>query len=241
MIAWTEALWLALRSISRSALRSSLTVLGILIGIAAGVIVVSLGESARDQVSAQIQSLGSNLIYIFNASGQGRSGRSERAGQRLSHKDAEALRREIPGLRAVTVYANLKAQVVSPYENDEVDVVGGDEDYITVRGYDLVSGQDITREEVRSAAKVALIGQTAAQKLFLGIDPVGHSIRIGTHRYRVIGALSPKGFTPFGSDQDDRIVIPISSWQKRVSPALRKASARIPGLPSWPCSSARSK
>jgi putative ABC transport system permease protein len=212
-----DTLWLSLRSILRSGMRSMLTVLGVLIGVAAVVTVVALGESARDQIGAQIQSLGSDLIYVFNSSGGGR-GSQRRAGRRLSVRDAEAIRQQVPGLRAITVYSNINAQVSSDFESEKVDVVGGDQDYVTVRGYTIVSGRDLTRAEVLAKAKVVLIGQTATEKLFGLTDPVGRSIRIGSHRYEVVGLLSKKGVNPFGSDQDNRLVMPIGSWQSRVSP-----------------------
>lgn len=216
--AW-ESLRLALRSILRSGLRSLLTVLGVLIGIAAVVTVVALGESARSQVSSQIQSLGSNLIYIFNASGEGQSRAGERAGHRLSVGDAEAIRRQVDALRGITVYSSTKVQVQSSLDTMRVDVVGADQDYVEVRGYNVVSGRDLTLVEVQAKAKVCLIGQTAAERLFPGTDPVGHSVLIGRHRFEIVGRLSPKGQTPFGTDQDDRIIMPIGSWHARVSPA----------------------
>jgi putative ABC transport system permease protein len=230
--AFWESLWLALRSVARSGLRSALTVLGVLIGIAAVVTVVSLGESARGQVAAQIQSLGSNLIYIFNAEGEGQARARERAGHRLSVGDAETLRREVPGLKAITVYSNTKAEVVSDFETASVDVVGADQDYVTVRGYGIESGRDLSAGEVEAKAKVCLIGQTAAQKLFGTADPVGYTLRIGRHRFDVIGLLSRKGQSPFGSDQDDRIVMPIGSWHARVFPGHeRKVDIIIASAP----------
>ena len=232
MSAFWEALRLALRSVLRSGLRSALTVLGVLIGIAAVVTVVALGESARDQVSAQIQSLGSNLIYVFNGEGEGQARAGERAGHRLSVADAEAIRREVPGLKAITVYSSTKTEVVSDFETATVDVVGADQDYATVRGYAIESGRDLSRSEVDAKAKVCLLGQTAAQKLFGTADPVGYSLRIGRHRFEVVGLLSRKGQSPFGSDQDDRIVMPIGSWQARVFPGHeRKVDIIIASAP----------
>ncbi len=219
MSALIESVALALRSVLRSPMRSALTVLGILIGIAAVVVVVSLGEAARAQVTAQIQSLGSDLIYVFNASGRGRSQATEKAGRRLSAKDADALRQQVPDLRGVTVYASLSASVASRFEDASVDIVGADQDYATVRGYTLLAGRDLSVEEVKTNAKVALVGTTAAQNLFGGVDPVGQWLRIGRHRFEVVGALSSKGFSPFGTDQDDRIVVPIGTWQSRISPS----------------------
>jgi putative ABC transport system permease protein len=213
-----ESLKLALRSIARSGLRSALTMLGVLIGVAAVVLVVALGQSARDQIGSQIQSLGTNLIYVFNGEAETRSRRSERTGHRLSVSDAEALRRQLPGLRGVTVYSSRSAQVVSDVTSAKVDVVGADQDYLNVRGYGLVSGRDLSLIDVQTKAKVVLLGDTAAKKLFGDTDPVGRSVRIGQSRFLVIGRLAPKGQNPFGSDQDDRLVMPIGSWAARVSP-----------------------
>jgi putative ABC transport system permease protein len=215
MNTWLEALRLALRAVSRSALRSALTVLGVLIGIAAVVVVVALGESARQQVNAQIESLGSNLIYVFNGAPGGRS--RLRPGRRLSAADARAIREQVPGLRGATVYASLSARVRSAFEVDTTDVAAGDEDYAKVRSFQIVSGRDFTLNEVRTKAKVALIGQTARRKLFGEMDPVGQWLRIAGRRYQVIGMLSRKGLNPFGADQDDRVVLPVGTWQTRVS------------------------
>jgi putative ABC transport system permease protein len=222
MSALGESLVLALRSIVRSGLRSLLTVLGVLIGIAAVVTVVALGESARSQVSSQIQSLGSNLIYVFNASGGGQSQAGERAGHRLGVDDAEAIRHQVVGLKAITVYSSTAAQVQSDFDSARVDVVGADQDYVVVRGYQVVSGRDLTLAEVQTKAKVCLMGDTASRRLFAHTDPVGRSLRIGRHRFEVIGRLSPKGESPFGADQDDRIIMPIGSWHARVSPGQGK-------------------
>lgn len=213
-----ESIRLALRSIARAGLRSVLTMLGVLIGVAAVVVVVALGQSARDQIGNQIESLGTNLIYVFNGDAQTGSRRNERAGHRLSVSDADALRRQLPGLRALTVYASRATQVISDVETAKVDVVGADQDYLTVRGYELLSGRDLTALDVSSKAKVVLLGNTASRKLFGDTDPVGRTLRIGQSRFEIIGRLAPKGQSPFGSDQDDRIVMPIGTWTARVSP-----------------------
>jgi putative ABC transport system permease protein len=213
-----ESLRLALRSMARSGLRSALTVLGVLIGVAAVVIVVALGQSARDQIGNQIESLGTNLIYVFNGEADTGSRRGDRRGHRLSLSDAEALRRALPTLRAVTVYSSRPAQVVSDVTSAKVDVVGADQDYLRVRGYGLVSGRDLSLVDVQTKAKVVLVASTASQRLFGDTDPVGRSIRIGQSRFEVIGRLAPKGQNPFGADQDDRIVMPIGSWKARIAP-----------------------
>jgi len=213
-----EAVRLALRAIARSGLRSALTMLGVLIGVAAVVVVVALGQSARDQIGAQIESLGTNLIYVFNGDAETRSRRNERVGHRLSVSDADALRHQVAGLRALTVYASRPAQVVSDVETARVDVVGADQDYVSVRGYELRSGRDLTPVDVQTKARVVLMGSTAARRLFGDTDPVGRALRVGQSRFEVVGALASKGQSPFGADQDDRIVMPVGTWAAHISP-----------------------
>jgi len=213
-----ESLRLALRSVARSGLRSALTVLGVLIGVAAVVLVVALGQSAREQIGNQIESLGTNLVYVFNGEASAGSRRGDRRGYRLSLGDADALRRALPGLRALTVYSSRAAQVVSDVTSAKVDVVGADQDYLRVRGYDLVSGRDLTLLDVQTKAKLVILGSGASQKLFGDTDPVGRSLRVGQSRFEVVGRLAPKGQNPAGGDQDDRIVMPIGAWKARVFP-----------------------
>jgi putative ABC transport system permease protein len=200
-------------------LRSALTSLGILIGIAAVVIVVSLGEGARERVGSQLQSLGENLIYVFPEPTAKSGARSLFSGPGgLTLGDAEALRRDASALAAVTVYSSVRLPVQSSFGNEQVDVVGADEFYAQVRGYQIGLGRDLLPSDVTGKAKVVLIGQTVQQKLFGELDPVGHLLRIGRHSYLVVGVLASKGQSPFGVDQDDRMVLPISSWFARVSP-----------------------
>lgn len=217
------AVRMAVRALLRQRLRTGLTSLGILIGIAAVVVVVSLGQGTRERVGAQLQSLGSNIIYVF-AQPTAKSGLRTTASipEGLTVADAEAIRSSVSAAAAVTVYASMRMPVASEYANDQVDIVGSDEFYLTVRGYKLTSGRDLTAEEVRTKDKVALIGTTVRDKLFGSADPIGRSVRIGRHNYHVVGLLESKGQSPFGVDQDDRLVIPIGTWFARISPGFGK-------------------
>jgi putative ABC transport system permease protein len=217
MSVFWEAFRIALRAVVRSGLRSLLTVLGILIGIAAVVTVVALGEAARGQVAGLIESLGSNVIFLRNA-GNVSQARSERKGFRLSVRDAEAIRREVPGVRALSVVASTQAEVQSEFEQARIEVIGGSKEYAEVRNFRIASGRDLSAADLERKAKVCLIGATAALRLFGANDPVGRWLRIGKHRFEVVGLLSVKGQTPFGSDQDDSVVMPIGSWLSRVAP-----------------------
>lgn len=219
----SAAVRMAVRALLRQRLRTGLTSLGILIGIAAVVVVVSLGQGTRERVGAQLQSLGSNIIYVF-AQPTAKSGLRTTASipEGLTVNDAEAIRSSVSAAAAVTVYASLRMPVASEYANDQVDIVGSDEFYLTVRGYKLTSGRDLTAEEVRTKDKVALVGTTVRDKLFGTTDPIGRSVRIGRHSYRIVGLLESKGQSPFGADQDDRLVIPIGTWFARISPGFGK-------------------
>ena len=214
------ALRLAFRAITRSALRSALTALGILVGVASVAIVVSLGRAATEQVGSRIQSLGSNVIYVFNRS-VAKSGARGAAGTGggLTEGDARAIAREVTSVSQVTVYSDVGMQVSSSFENTRTKVVGADVNYFDVRGYTINGGRNWTPSEELMRAKVCLIGTTAAAALFENMDPIGQTLRVGKHPYRVIGTLASKGQSPFGTDQDDRIVMPIGSFRARVAPS----------------------
>jgi putative ABC transport system permease protein len=211
---------LALHGLWRAKGRSALTSLGILIGIAAVVIVTALGTGAREAINRQIESLGSNIVFVFHQE-SGKSGARGRAGSGLglTERDALAIRREATAVDKVTVYSEVRAQVVSEFGNDKIAVIGIDNDYFPVRGFSVASGRALNETDQQLKAKVCLIGKTASDKLFGSVDPVGRYLRIGKYPYRVVGTLTPKGQSPF-EDQDDRVLMPIGSFRARVLPAL---------------------
>jgi putative ABC transport system permease protein len=215
-----SALGMALGALVRRPVRAFLTALGILIGIAAVVVVTALGTGARERIQGQMESLGTNLLFIWSQS-TAKSGARVVASAGLTDADAEAMRREATALEAVGVYSEVKAQVVSEYGNARTAIMGVDADYLPVRGYSVLAGRGWTESEEQVKAKVVLIGQTAAQNLFGNHDPIGRYVRVGRHAYTIIGTLAPKGQSPF-EDQDDRLVMPIGSWRARVSPTLGK-------------------
>lgn len=211
----------ALVAIRRAGLRSALTVLGVLVGVAAVVVVVALGQGASDQIGGRIQSLGSNVVYVFDQS-RARSGARSAVGGRagLTDADVAVLRREAAGLAAISVYAGSAAQVSTAYGNARTSLTGTDRWYFEVRGFELSHGRIFTPAEEHAKARVCLVGPAAAVKLFGSNDPVGQTVRIGRHPYTVIGALRAKGQSPFGQDQDDRIVMPLGTFRARVQPGL---------------------
>jgi len=214
------ALEMAILSLVRQRLRSLLTSVGILIGVAAVVLVAALGSGARSEIDRQIQSLGSNVVFIFSQPAA-KSGAKSRAnmGMGLTERDAEAIRREATAVSAVTVYSEVNAQVVSETGNGKIGVMGVDENYFEVRGYEVATGRRFNESEAQTKAKVALIAPTAQEKLFGSLDPVGRWVRVGKHPFLIIGTLRSKGQSPF-EDQDDRLLIPIGTWRSRVVPTL---------------------
>jgi putative ABC transport system permease protein len=212
---------IALAALARSKLRTLLTALGILIGITAVVVVTALGTGARERIGGQIESLGSNLLFVFGQS-TSKSGARGRAGVSvvgLTDDDAEAIRREASAVDKVGVYSEIKPQVVSEFGNAKIGVMGVDSSYFDVRNYAVDNGRRWSEHEERFKSKVCLIGWTAVEKLFGNADPIGRYVRIGRHPFRIVGTLARKGQSTF-EDQDDRIMMPIGSFRSRLSPAL---------------------
>jgi putative ABC transport system permease protein len=183
------------------------------------VVVTALGQGASGSIGGQIESLGSNVVYVFGVA-RARSGvklaRGSTAG--LSDADAEAIRREASAVADVTVFTSSWTQVMTAFANAKTQINGTDLWYFPVRGFQIASGRNWTAAEERAKARVCLIAPTAAGKLFGTADPVGRTLRIGKHPYVVIGTLVAKGQSPFGDDQDDRIMMPVGTWRARVAP-----------------------
>lgn len=202
----------ALASMRVHPLRSALTALGVIVGVAAVISVMAIGEGARLRVIAQIQSLGGNLLLITPGSEQ-RQGVSAGGGsaQTLSVADARAIAREIPGVMvsAPTVYR--RTRIVHGNANWVTTVQGITNDYLVAREWRLADGRPFSSLEEARGAKVAYLGQTVAERLFPGAAPVGAMVRIGGAPYAVIGVLQAKGQSTAGSDQDDKVMIPLSA------------------------------
>ncbi len=221
MTAVLSALRVALSALVRAPLRSLLTVLGILVGIAAVVVVTALGEGASGRIGSRVESLGSNVVYVFDTP-RARSGvkRARGSAAGLTDADAEAIRREATAVADVSVFTSNTSQVMTAFANAKTQVMGVDLFYFPVRGFELATGRLWTRTEERAKARVCLIGPSAATNLFGSADPLGRTLRIGKHPYTVIGTLVVKGTSPFGEDQDDRIMMPVGTWRGHVQPTL---------------------
>jgi putative ABC transport system permease protein len=210
-----NALMLAMRAIRRNVLRSFLTILGIVIGVAAVITMVTLGEGATAQVTRQIASLGSNLLMITPGK---RMGPGQTIGAAaFSADDAEALARDIPQLVAVAPMTSRSMTVVYGNANWSTQVAGTTNDYFTARNLASRTGRLFTDSELRSGAAVCVIGETVRRKLFDNQEPVGERIRLQQIGCEVIGLLEPKGQSSMGTDQDDLVVIPLRAMQRRIA------------------------
>lgn len=210
---------IALRALRRNILRSFLTMLGIIVGIAAVIVGVSMGTGAKAEVDKQIAGMGQNLLVVMSgnmARGGVRGGFG--AAPNISPADYEALRREVPGVVAVSPEVRANAQIAAGNQNSFVQVSGVSSDYAGVRSWQFQTGGNFTESDVRSANKVCLIGATTAKMLFgEGADPVGQIVRIKNAPFNIVGWLAPKGMNSFGQDQDDIVLMPYTSAMKRLS------------------------
>jgi putative ABC transport system permease protein len=209
-----NAFLLALREVRRNVLRSSLTILGIVIGVAAVIVMVTLGRGATAQVTEQISSLGSNLLMV--SPGQ-RMGPGQGAAVPFKVEDAIAIQREVPSLAAVTPIASSGLSAIYGNANWSTSVNGTDNQFFIVRNWALASGRQFTDSELRAGKAVAILGATVRQKLFGTQDPIGINIRLKDLSCQVIGVLEAKGQNTMGSDQDDVVIIPLRTFQRRIA------------------------
>ena len=222
---------IALKALRVNKMRSALTMLGIVIGVAAVIVMVAVGSGARAQVEAQIKSLGANLMMVFSASSTFTGARGAVGSTHtISEEDAYAIGRELsdyvagaaPSLRG-------NGQVVAGNSNWSTTFYGVTPDYLDVREWQIAAGRSFEQAELNGAAKVALIGQTVATNLFGDTNPVDEVIRIRTVPLTVIGLLASKGQSPGGSDLDDVILLPITTARNRVLGATALAKSRSVG------------
>ena len=207
----------AFRALRRNKLRSVLTALGIIIGVAAVIAMVGIGNGAKAQVEAQIASLGQNVILVFSGSttssgirtGWGSAGT-------LKVEDAEAIRREVSGVVAVSEEVRSPTQVAAGNQNWLTQVLGESADYLDIRQWQLADGASFTPQDVRSANKICVIGRTTATQVFGNDNPVGQVLRVKNVPFVVTGVLTPKGLSALGSDQDDVVIMPYTSAMKRI-------------------------
>jgi putative ABC transport system permease protein len=209
-------------------LRSALTMLGIIIGVAAVIAMVAVGAGAQVRIQQQIASIGSNIIIVLSGSitssgvrvGTGNA-------QTLTEDDAKALANDSSAVQAAAPVSRGGAQVVYGNQNWGTQILGSTPDYLSIRDLQVDEGQPFTTADVDAAAKVALLGKTVAGNLFNGEDPVGKVIRIKNVPFTVSGTLAAKGQSPTGQDQDDVILLPISSAKKKVIGSSQANAASV--------------
>ncbi|MBI3415303.1 MAG: ABC transporter permease [Verrucomicrobia bacterium] len=210
---------IALRALRRNILRSFLTMLGIIVGISAVIVGVSMGAGAKAEVDKRIASMGNNLLTVM-------SGNMTRGGVRggfgmapnLTPGDYEAIRKEVSSITAISPEARVQSQIAAGNQNSFVQVSGVSAEYLTARSWGLRSGDNFTEVDVRNANKVCLIGATTAKTLFgENIDPVGQVVRIKNAPFTIVGWLEAKGSGSFGQDQDDVVLLPYTAVMKKLS------------------------
>ncbi len=210
-----NTLLLALRELRRNVMRSILTILGIVIGVAAVIIMVTIGSGATLQVGQQIASMGSNLLMVTPGK---RLGPGQSTGNiPFKQSDAEAIAKEVNSIKAVAPVSSQSVKAIFSNQNWSTQVTGTDNSYITVTNRSIKSGRQFTESEARSGAAVCIVGETVVKKLFGGQDALGENIRLEKVSCEIIGILKGKGQSSMGTDQDDIVIIPLSTFQRRIA------------------------
>ena len=212
-----EAIRVALGALRANFLRSLLTMLGIVIGVAAVITMMALGAGAQREIDNQIAALGSNLLVVLPGAGRDRGVRSAAGTRvRLTEGDAAALKREIPDVVAAAPTLRQPIQVVAGNGNWSTQVQGIDGDFLTVREWGVVAGRPFEPGEIRGGATIVLLGATVAETLFGSGRAVGQTVRLGSVPFRVVGVLDRKGQNVWGQDQDDVVMVPLAAARKRL-------------------------
>jgi putative ABC transport system permease protein len=209
----------AFRALVRNKMRAALTMLGIIIGVSAVIAMVSIGQGASASVQAQIESIGTNLLFVSAGAqnvGGVRSGTGDSGTNTLTVEDLEAIKREVPSVSMVTPSVNARSQLVAGNMNWNTSLQGVSEQYPEIRKWTVQTGAFFTDADVRTAARVIVIGQSIADNLFPGMDAVGQTLRVANLPFRVVGVMAAKGQDQQGRDQDDTAFAPYTTVQKKV-------------------------
>lgn len=209
---------IAYKSLMRNKMRAFLTMLGIVIGISSVITMVGVGESSQASINNQVSQMGTNLIMIQRARMRERGVSMGRDNvQSLKVKDVDILADNTKYLSAVSPVFNANAQIINGNYNWQGSVMGGNTDLMEIRKFELATGSNFTDDDIKKYAKVALIGHTIVEELFdENVDPIGKTIRVGNMPVKVIGTLKPKGENQMGDDQDDILIMPYTTVQKRI-------------------------
>ena len=210
-----EAVKLALQAIRRNALRSFLTVLGIVIGVGAVIAMVTIGNGTTARVTADLAKLGSNLLFV--SPGQFGPGRASSDAKAFNARDVEALKTQLGGVKAASPVAQKSVTIVAGADNRITVVTGTDNDYLVTQAWELKAGRPFLDGEIRGGRAACIVGETVRDKLFGQTDPIGRSIRVGKVSCEIVGLLVAKGQSSFGSDQDDTVLMPLRTFQRRIA------------------------
>ena len=213
MISSQEITRTAVRALRRNKTRSMLTALGIIIGVAAVIAAFAVGAGANKSIDEQIASFGSNFIMVFPDRAAMSAGGTRRY---LTYDDAKAIEREVSGVDAVAPMINTSVTLVYGNMNWSTGVTGSTNQFSYVQDWVIESGRDITESDVRQGIKVAVMGRTITDKMFLGENPIGKTIRINKIPFKIVGIFAAKGQSQMGSDQDDFVLVPLTAAQKRL-------------------------
>ena len=210
-----SAFKLAISAIVGNAMRSFLTMLGIIIGVAAVITMVTLGSGATAQVTSDIEGLGSNLVMVVPGSGMRLGGQA--VSKPFDTDDADAIREQIANVNAVSPSAQSQLVAVHGNENWTTSVTGIIDEYFDVYDWTFAEGRSLSEGEIRSGASTCIIGETVRSELFGSVSPIGENIRLGNVSCKVVGLLEAKGQSSFGTDQDDAVFVPLRMFQRRIA------------------------
>ena len=212
-----ETFRLAVQAIFRNTMRSVLTVLGIVIGVAAVIAMVTLGQGSSSQVTADVEKLGTNVLMLMPGGGSGQHGPGSSAvAKAFTLKDVDAIIDQISSVETAAPYAQTTATVIYGAENTSTSIVGTDNRYLEVVDWPMVMGRAFLASEELSGKSVCILGETVRQNLFGNTNPIGETIRLKSLACEVVGLLEAKGASSFGTDQDDVISLPMKTFQRRV-------------------------
>lgn len=211
---------IAFRALARNKMRSILTMLGIVIGVSAVIVMVSIGQGAQASIQEQIANVGTNLLFVgagsMNQGGGVRSGTGASNSNTFTVEDVEAIKRECPSVAMATPSVNARSQIVFGNQNWNTSIQGVNDQFPAIRKWLVQNGDFFTEADVKSVARVVVIGQTVADNLFIGTDPIGQTIRIRNLPFKVVGIFAKRGQDPQGRDQDDIVVAPFTTVQKKL-------------------------
>ena len=208
----------ALKALRRNAMRTALTALGMIIGVAAVIVMVAIGTGASSSIQAQIRSAGSNIVMVTAGSGAfGPVRQGQGAVTTLVADDAVAIKNEVPGVRYISPGLNMRTQVVAAAGNWNTQIQGASQELTAIRSWPMQFGSFFTGDDVTAARKVAVLGSVVRDQLFgVGADPTGEIVRIKNQPFQVIGVLTSKGQAAMGQDQDDTVIVPFTTVEKKL-------------------------